>query len=164
MSNRNRKRKASSSSNSSPSKKAKLAEGLLGDPGNFKTFAHTLGQITRINLTNWVTFDQTEILCDPGLNLIVGPNGTGKSSIVCAICLGLGGKPKSLGRGDKASDFIKFGRDQAKIEIELFADGRQNDIVNRFITSHGSKWSLNGRSSNAKKIEEFVKNKRNIKV
>lgn len=24
--------------------------------------------------------------------MIIGPNGTGKSSIVCAICIGLGGK------------------------------------------------------------------------
>jgi len=28
----------------------------------------------------------------------MGPNGTGKSTIVCAICLGLAGKPKILGR------------------------------------------------------------------
>ena len=28
--------------------------------------------------------------------MIIGPNGTGKSSIVCGIALGLGGKPDVL--------------------------------------------------------------------
>lgn len=35
--------------------------------------------------------------------MIVGANGTGKSSIVCAICLGLAGKTATLGRGDKVN-------------------------------------------------------------
>lgn len=35
--------------------------------------------------------------------MIVGANGTGKSSIVCAICLGLAGKTAVLGRGDKVT-------------------------------------------------------------
>ena len=39
----------------------------------------------------------------PHVNLIMGPNGTGKSTIVCAICLGLAGKPKILGRAHSVS-------------------------------------------------------------
>jgi len=41
----------------------------------------------------------------PGLNVIVGPNGTGKSSIVCGICLGLAGHPKLLGRAKEVGLF-----------------------------------------------------------
>lgn len=37
----------------------------------------------------------------PNLNMLVGPNGTGKSTIVAAIILGLGGNPKTVGRGTK---------------------------------------------------------------
>eukprot|EP01084_Bolivina_argentea_P262639 444210_1 len=160
----NKKRKASFSSDSPTSKKAKLAEGLLDDPNEYNIHFQQ-GQIVRINLTNFMTFDQCEIKCDPGLNLIVGPNGSGKSSIVCAICLGLAGKPKSLGRGDKASSFIKQGRKQAKIEIELFANNRANDIIIRYITTNNSKWSLNNSSRTTRKnVEKFVKKKRNIKV
>ena len=44
------------------------------------------------------TFDEAEIRPSPGLNVILGPNGTGKSSIVCAICLGLAGSSTLLGR------------------------------------------------------------------
>lgn len=49
------------------------------------------------------TYDHSEVFPGPKLNMIVGANGTGKSSIVCAICLGLAGKTAVLGRGDKAS-------------------------------------------------------------
>ena len=44
------------------------------------------------------TFDDAEIRPSPGLNVVLGPNGTGKSSIVCAICLGLAGSSSLLGR------------------------------------------------------------------
>lgn len=49
------------------------------------------------------TYDYTEVHPGPNLNMIVGANGTGKSSIVCAICLGLAGKTAVLGRGDKVA-------------------------------------------------------------
>lgn len=37
----------------------------------------------------------THLKSKPGarLNLVIGPNGTGKSSIVCAIAIGLAGEP-----------------------------------------------------------------------
>ncbi|KAL5713675.1 Structural maintenance of chromosomes protein 5 [Ranunculus cassubicifolius] len=51
------------------------------------------GNITEIELHNFMTF--THLKCQPGprLNLVVGPNGAGKSSLVCAIALGLAGEP-----------------------------------------------------------------------
>ena len=51
--------------------------------------------------------------------MVVGANGTGKSTVLNAICLGLGGEPKLLGRADDARGFIKHGKDVATIEIEL---------------------------------------------
>ena len=53
------------------------------------------------------------------LNMVVGANGTGKSTILNAICLGLGGEPKLLGRADDLRAFIMHGKDTAMIEIEL---------------------------------------------
>lgn len=49
------------------------------------------------------TYDYTVVYPGPNLNMIVGANGTGKSSIVCAICLCLAGKTTILGRGDKVN-------------------------------------------------------------
>ena len=61
------------------------------------------GVIKRITLQNFLTYDDVSIVPGPNLNVIIGPNGTGKSSIVCAICLGLGGKPQILGRAAEVS-------------------------------------------------------------
>lgn len=51
------------------------------------------GSIVRIQLRNFVTYDWVEFRPGPYLNMILGPNGTGKSSIACAICLGLNFPP-----------------------------------------------------------------------
>ena len=56
------------------------------------------------------------------LNMVVGPNGTGKSTILCAICLGLGGEPRLLGRADDARLFIMHEQDLAEVEIEVEAE------------------------------------------
>ena len=65
------------------------------------------------------TYDDVELHPGPNLNVIIGPNGTGKSSIVCAIALGLAGKTSILGRARDPTDYIKHGRDRAIIELEL---------------------------------------------
>lgn len=44
------------------------------------------------------TFEKVVFDAGPNLNVIIGVNGSGKSSIVCAMVLGLGGKPRLLGR------------------------------------------------------------------
>lgn len=51
------------------------------------------GSIVRIQLKNFVTYDFVEFRPGPYLNMVIGPNGTGKSSIACAICLGLNFPP-----------------------------------------------------------------------
>lgn len=48
------------------------------------------GSIIRIKLFNFVTYDQVELFPEPGLNLIVGPNGTGlaqRSFVRCPLKL-----------------------------------------------------------------------------
>uniref|UniRef100_A0A3Q4GVG0 Structural maintenance of chromosomes protein 5 n=1 Tax=Neolamprologus brichardi TaxID=32507 RepID=A0A3Q4GVG0_NEOBR len=72
-------------------------EGLEGE-GRFVE-----GSILRITMKNFLTYDYSVVHPGPNLNMIVGANGTGKSSIVCAICLCLAGKTAVLGRGDKVS-------------------------------------------------------------
>ena len=51
---------------------------------------HQPGSIVRVKLTNFVTYTAVEFFPGPSLNMVIGPNGTGKSTLVCAICLGLG--------------------------------------------------------------------------
>lgn len=49
-----------------------------------------------------------ELFPGTGLNLIIGPNGTGKSTFVCAIILGLCGKTSVIGRSKKVSFIINM--------------------------------------------------------
>jgi len=65
------------------------------------------------------TYSKVQIFPGPGLNVVIGANGTGKSTIVCGICLGLGGKPSILGRATSVTEYIKHGETTAVIEIEL---------------------------------------------
>ena len=46
-----------------------------------------------ISIFKVVTYDFVEFNPGPYLNMIIGPNGTGKSSIACAIALGLNFSP-----------------------------------------------------------------------
>lgn len=39
--------------------------------------------------------------------------------MVCALCLGLAGSPEVLGRSARLFDYIKTGKSEAIIEIEL---------------------------------------------
>ena len=52
------------------------------------------GSILRVKLHNFLTYSDAEFYPGPRLNLILGPNGTGKSSIVCALCVGLAGSTR----------------------------------------------------------------------
>uniref|UniRef100_A0A665U8N7 Structural maintenance of chromosomes protein 5 n=1 Tax=Echeneis naucrates TaxID=173247 RepID=A0A665U8N7_ECHNA len=90
--------------------------------------------------------------------MIVGANGTGKSSIVCAICLGLAGKTAILGRGDKVGLYVKRGFPKGSIEIELCKNGGKV-VINReiHVENNQSLWMLNGRHCNQKAVEEEVK-------
>lgn len=58
-----------------------------------KNNSYIPGSIVRIQLRNFVTYDWVEFRPGPYLNMILGPNGTGKSSIACAIALGLNFPP-----------------------------------------------------------------------
>ncbi|KAG1750955.1 P-loop containing nucleoside triphosphate hydrolase protein [Suillus occidentalis] len=113
------------------------------------------GSIVRIQLHNFLTYDWVEFRPGPYLNMILGPNGTGKSSIACAICLGLNWPPSILGRANEISSFVKHGKESGYIEIELKgAKGQKNLVIRRNLSakSKGSTLTLNGQSCTGKEI------------
>ncbi|KOS19946.1 Structural maintenance of chromosomes protein 5 [Escovopsis weberi] len=116
------------------------------------------GAIVRVSVENFVTYEQADFYPGPHLNMIIGPNGVGKSTLVCAICLGLGYTPKLLGRASTIKEFIRLNKNRATIEIELQKrpGDQSNYVVKVLIRSDQSalKWWLNGEETTQKKILE----------
>ena len=105
--------------------------------------------------------------------MVVGPNGTGKSTILCAICLGLGGEPKLLGRADDETLFIMHDQHVSLIEIELTPQpGEEVHIFKRKIERGkggrngrgASSYYLNDVKVNAKQVRELVTSTYHISV
>ncbi|KAH6782870.1 structural maintenance of chromosomes 5 [Perilla frutescens var. hirtella] len=123
------------------------------------------GNITKIELCNFMTF--SKLTCKPGprLNLVVGPNGSGKSSLVCAIALGLTGEPLILGRAGKIGAYVKRGEESGYIKIYLRGVSKQDQIIiTRNINIHDkSEWLFNGKVVAKKEIME-VTQRFNIQV
>nr|XP_008101503.1 PREDICTED: structural maintenance of chromosomes protein 5 isoform X2 [Anolis carolinensis] len=115
------------------------------------------GAIVRISMENFLTYDNCVVYPGPHLNVIVGANGTGKSSIVCAICLGLAGKPSFIGRADKVGHYVKRGCNKGVIEIELYKNPK-NLIITREIsvTNNQSTWFINEKLSTLKAVEDHI--------
>ncbi|KAF8076878.1 hypothetical protein FPV67DRAFT_1605252 [Lyophyllum atratum] len=113
------------------------------------------GSIVRIHLRNFVTYDSVEFAVGPYLNMILGPNGTGKSSIACAICLGLNFPPAVLGRAADLNSFVKIGCDKGYIEIELKGrNGGRNLVIRRSLSANSkvSEFTMNGKPASGKEI------------
>ena len=86
-------------------------------------------------MKNFMTHKFTELTPSARINLIMGSNGSGKSSIVCAICLGLGGDPSSMQRSNELKGFIMKGADEAYVQIVLSGGPGKPDItVKRILT------------------------------
>ena len=117
------------------------------------------GSIVRVLLKNFVTYDYVEFSPGPYLNMIIGPNGTGKSSIACALCIGLGWPPSILGRASELKAFVKNGCEEGFIEIELKGVvGKPNLVIRRHLnaTDNKSIWKLNGQETTQKDVQARV--------
>ncbi|KDR12930.1 structural maintenance of chromosomes protein 6 isoform X2 [Zootermopsis nevadensis] len=84
------------------------------------------GIIERIYMRNFMCHSSMEICLNPRINFVVGRNGSGKSAILTALIVGLGGKASSTNRGASLKEFIKKGSNTATIEITLRNTGHYN--------------------------------------
>lgn len=123
---------------------------------------YVTGSVTRIKLIDFMTYDFVEFNPGPHLNMILGPNGTGKSTIAAGIAIGLGFKPEVsapacrscisaercqvMGRATDLKSYIKQGKEEAWTEIVLRGKpGKRNYVIWRnFTRGNKSEWQLNG--------------------
>ncbi|XP_063591742.1 structural maintenance of chromosomes protein 5-like [Penaeus indicus] len=116
------------------------------------------GNICRIYIKDFLTFDEIEVRPKPHLNFIMGPNGSGKSTILCAICICLGGKPAVTGRGKEVTDYIKYGKDKSVLETEIFVEGNSPNVIitRQFDREKKTTWFLHHKEVSKKVIETKI--------
>ncbi|OHS95024.1 RecF/RecN/SMC N terminal domain containing protein [Tritrichomonas foetus] len=77
------------------------------------------GTLLSIRMINFMKHDNLLIDLKPHANFITGRNGSGKSSILVALAVGLGSNTRLSGRGNNMADLIKDGRHEATIIITI---------------------------------------------
>ncbi|KAK7202744.1 P-loop containing nucleoside triphosphate hydrolase protein [Myxozyma melibiosi] len=119
---------------------------------------HAPGAIVRVALVDFVTYSNVVFWLGPSMNMIIGPNGTGKSTLVCAIALGLGGKPELLGRAKDIGEFVKQGKKRGTILIEIKGHaGEPNRTIERTIFSDNrSEWNIDGKHTTARAVKDLT--------
>lgn len=107
----------------------------------------------------YLTFD-----FGPQINFIIGHNGSGKSAVLSAITVALGGKTTSTGRGSGLKSFIREGQSQSEVTITIKNQGEEAYkpqeygksiiITRRFSKEGSSTWKIkskDGRTISTKK-------------
>src|SRR5471032_3254923 len=93
-----------------------------------------------LRIKHLAVIDSVEVEFDPGLNVLTGETGAGKSILVEAVGLLLGGRA--------SGDLVRTGEDAASIEaiFELTGEsGSEEIVVRREITAQGrSRAFVNG--------------------
>ena len=105
------------------------------------------GSVLRVSMKNFLTYDSSEVFPGPRLNVVLGPNGTGKSTITHAICLACCGGPQTVGRSPDLLQFIKHGKEEEEcyVEVDLFREPLgEGDVVRirRTIQKGSAGWVL----------------------
>ncbi|KAK6075235.1 DNA repair protein [Seiridium cupressi] len=79
--------------------------------------------IESIEVYNFMCHERLRVDLGPLLNFIVGENGSGKSAILTAITLCLGGKASSTNRGASLKSFIKEGKEHGVLIVKIKNQG-----------------------------------------
>jgi chromosome segregation ATPase len=124
------------------------------------------GILERVECYNFMCHNHFSVELGPLINFIVGKNGSGKSAILTAITLCLGGKASATNRGQSLKSFIKEGKENASIIVRIKNQGEgaympddygKSIIVERHFTKSGSSGfkikSDQGRIISTKKAE-----------
>lgn len=124
------------------------------------------GILEQVDCYNFMCHHHLSVEFGPLTNYIIGKNGSGKSAVMSALTLCLGGKASDTNRGQSLKSFIKQGKESSTIIVRIKnqgdaaympADYGKSIIVERHFTKSGSSGfkikSENGRIVSTKKGE-----------
>ncbi|KAK8858693.1 hypothetical protein IAR55_002922 [Kwoniella newhampshirensis] len=123
------------------------------------------GILKSISLVDFMCHRHLTVEFGPKMNFLVGHNGSGKSAVLTAIAVALGGKAMTTGRGQGLKDLIRKGADKAVITVVMANAGSEAykpDVYDPYIVIERSIMS-NGSSSykfRAAKEGKTIANKR----
>ncbi|KAG6815759.1 hypothetical protein H0H87_011596 [Tephrocybe sp. NHM501043] len=112
------------------------------------------GIIERVEMHNFMCHTFLQFEFGPQINFIIGHNGSGKSAVLSAITVALGGKSNSTGRGNGLKSFIKEGCSAAEVTIVIKNQGEEAykpqeygksiSITRKFSKEGSSTWKIRG--------------------
>jgi DNA repair protein RecN (Recombination protein N) len=107
----------------------------------------SLGMLRFLRIRHLAVIDSVEVEFHPGLNVLTGETGAGKSILVEAVGLLLGGRA--------SGDLVRTGEEAAAIEA-IFESGGEELLVRREITAQGrSRAFVNGALATAGALKEL---------
>ncbi|KAK2167667.1 hypothetical protein LSH36_25g01011 [Paralvinella palmiformis] len=110
-----------------------------------------VGIIEQVMVKNFMCHTLQDIKFGPQVNFVTGRNGSGKSAILTAIVIGLGGKANITNRGNAIKSFIKIGKHSAEVMIKLRNHGKdayrpeaygKSIIIERKIAKESSSYKI----------------------
>jgi structural maintenance of chromosomes protein 6 len=79
--------------------------------------------VEEIVCTNFMCHEHLSIQVGPLINFIIGHNGSGKSAVLTALTICMGGKATSTNRGQSLKSFIKEGKDECSLSVKIKNQG-----------------------------------------
>jgi len=127
-------------------------------------------RFTKLRLAGFKSFvDPTELMIEPGLTGVVGPNGCGKSNLVEALKWVMGETSAKQMRGSAMDDVIFGGSsnrparnfaevvlhldNKSRVAPSMFNDAEDLEVVRKIERDSGSNYKVNGKEVRAKDVQ-----------
>ncbi|KAJ2016071.1 Structural maintenance of chromosomes protein 6 [Coemansia sp. S680] len=78
-----------------------------------------IGIVESIEIVDFMCHEKATVNLCPKVNFITGQNGSGKSAILTALIIALGGKASLTNRASNLKGFIREGRQRATVKVQL---------------------------------------------
>ena len=124
------------------------------------------GIIEEIQCINFMCHEHLTVTLGPLINFIIGHNGSGKSAVLTALTICLGGKATATNRAQNLKSLIKEGKDHCSVQVRIKNQGplayrpayygKSITVERHFSRSGGSGFKLkdaNGKIVSTKKAE-----------
>ncbi len=112
-------------------------------------------EISSVKLRNFLSFYDGKVEFDPGLTVVFGPNGSGKTSIFHAIKFALGSNQRE-NRYSKWSDFVRHGASSAEVELVVDVGQRKISFVRKISRDGIPRAYIDGKRVKAAELHSMV--------